>query len=63
MQQSDAKSAVPNKLRGLNAYVETYGCQMNVSDSEVVQAILQEVSPFTVVSALYCADRRVGIVY
>jgi len=28
-------------LDGLNFFVETYGCQMNVADSEVVQAVLQ----------------------
>ena len=26
---------------GLQLYIETYGCQMNVNDSEVVLSILQ----------------------
>ena len=26
---------------GLKFYIETYGCQMNVADSEVVAAIMQ----------------------
>ena len=27
-------------VRGLNFYVETYGCQMNTADSEIVTAVL-----------------------
>lgn len=30
-----------NNLNGKNLYIETYGCQMNVADSEVVASILE----------------------
>lgn len=34
---ADLKSATPNK----NLFIETYGCQMNVADSEVVASVMQ----------------------
>ncbi|MDR2682482.1 MAG: tRNA (N6-isopentenyl adenosine(37)-C2)-methylthiotransferase MiaB, partial [Dysgonamonadaceae bacterium] len=37
--EADFKSATDNKVRKL--FIETYGCQMNVADSEVVASILQ----------------------
>lgn len=39
MQASDSKSEVSKAERSL--YIETYGCQMNVADSEVVASIMQ----------------------
>lgn len=35
---SDVK---PGNLSGLTYSIETYGCQMNVNDSEIVESILQ----------------------
>ena len=29
-------------MAGKNIYIETYGCQMNVNDSEVILSILQD---------------------
>ncbi|MDR1527622.1 MAG: tRNA (N6-isopentenyl adenosine(37)-C2)-methylthiotransferase MiaB [Dysgonamonadaceae bacterium] len=37
--ETDFKSVTDNKVRKL--FIETYGCQMNVADSEVVASILQ----------------------
>lgn len=37
--EADFKSATDNKLKKL--FIETYGCQMNVADSEVVASIMQ----------------------
>ncbi len=37
--EADFKSATQNKLKKL--FIETYGCQMNVADSEVVASIMQ----------------------
>ena len=36
-QGADLKSAAANK----NLFIETYGCQMNVADSEVVASVMQ----------------------
>lgn len=38
----DLKSLRPLSGDGAKVYVETYGCQMNVSDSEVVVSIMQD---------------------
>ena len=41
----DVSSMVSNSTRttlGRTAYVETYGCQMNVSDSEIVASVLRD---------------------
>jgi len=40
----DAPKLVPESIgtNGRKLYLETYGCQMNVADSEVVAAVLQE---------------------
>ncbi|MDR2361966.1 MAG: tRNA (N6-isopentenyl adenosine(37)-C2)-methylthiotransferase MiaB [Prevotellaceae bacterium] len=43
----------PNRSRRL--YIETYGCQMNVSDSEVVAAIMQQAG-FTITDHMADAD-------
>lgn len=37
--ETDSKSVTDNEVRKL--FIETYGCQMNVADSEVVASILQ----------------------
>ena len=37
--ESDSKSATQSKLKKI--FIETYGCQMNVADSEVVASIMQ----------------------
>jgi tRNA-2-methylthio-N6-dimethylallyladenosine synthase len=36
---TDSKSAINNELKKI--FIETYGCQMNVADSEVVASIMQ----------------------
>ena len=33
---------IMGKIRRKNLYIETYGCQMNVADSEVVKSIMSE---------------------
>lgn len=39
MQGADSKSATDNELKKL--FIETYGCQMNVADSEVIASVMQ----------------------
>ncbi|MCF7858089.1 MAG: tRNA (N6-isopentenyl adenosine(37)-C2)-methylthiotransferase MiaB [Candidatus Cloacimonetes bacterium] len=39
----------------MNVYIETYGCQMNVADSELVSSILKE-NKFTIVKDIELAD-------
>ncbi len=34
--------SVQSRLSGMKYFIETYGCQMNVSDSEIVRSILHE---------------------
>jgi tRNA-2-methylthio-N6-dimethylallyladenosine synthase len=41
-EQSNLQIFKSSNLQILNLYIETYGCQMNVSDSEVVAAVLRE---------------------
>ena len=38
-EQADLKSA--NSVSNKKLFIETYGCQMNVADSEVVASIMQ----------------------
>jgi hypothetical protein len=48
-------SSPHNNLPARTAYIETYGCQMNVSDSEIVAAVLQAAN-YVVTDDLYSAD-------
>ena len=39
-QGADSKSAARDK-EGKKLFIETYGCQMNVADSEVIASVMQ----------------------
>jgi len=41
IEQSDNSTDFKSKLNDKKLYIETYGCQMNVADSEVVASIMQ----------------------
>ena len=41
MQSTPVSAIKPGNLTGLTYSIETYGCQMNVNDSEIVESILQ----------------------
>jgi tRNA-2-methylthio-N6-dimethylallyladenosine synthase len=53
MQETDLKSATNNKKKSL--FIETYGCQMNVADSEVVTSIMQ-MAGFSLTESISEAD-------
>ncbi len=50
-----ASFSVPNDLTTKKFYIESYGCQMNFADSEVVASILQD-NGFAVTQILEDAD-------
>lgn len=66
MAQEASETSLEGPLRGRSVYMETYGCQMNASDSEIVLGILskagmrreQEVDQADVILVNTCAIRE-----